>query len=117
MASEWSQRGYESKEIAARYIEYRPKTPLELVETTIEFLKEQVIINFKCRHSLHVLFNLTIFLQYSGELDLCLDAGCGSGQTTFLLSPYFKKVIATDISVAQIEVAQSQGYPSNLEFR
>lgn len=41
---EWSQRGYETPEIASRYIEYRPRPPPELVDIVVDYLKEKVII-------------------------------------------------------------------------
>lgn len=57
------------------------------------------------------------FVKYPGDLSLCLDVGCGSGQCSLLLSPHFEKVLATDISCSQIDVAKSQNLPSNIEFR
>lgn len=56
-------------------------------------------------------------MQYDGEFVLGLDVGCGNGQCSALLSPYFKHILATDISSAQIEVANSMNHPSNLEFQ
>ena len=56
------------------------------------------------------------FLKYNGDLTLCVDAGCGSGQCSLLFSSHFKKVLATDISVSQIEVAKSHNHSSNIEF-
>ncbi|KZS12405.1 Uncharacterized protein APZ42_022529 [Daphnia magna] len=94
MTKEWSQRGYESTVIASRYVDFRPKPPQQLTERIVEFLKE----------------------KYPGDLSLCLDVGCGSGQCSILLSPHFKKVLATDISCSQIDVAKSQNHPSNIEF-
>ena len=41
---QWSQRGYESAEIAFNYINYRPRPPPQLVERIVEFLKEKVCI-------------------------------------------------------------------------
>ena len=55
-------------------------------------------------------------LQYEGELSLCLDAGCGNGQSSNLFSSDFQKVIATDVSSAQINVAQTMSHPTNIEF-
>nr|CAH0111991.1 unnamed protein product [Daphnia galeata] len=91
---EWSSRGYESSVIASRYIDYRPKPPTRLSDRIVEFLKE----------------------KYNGDLTLCVDAGCGSGQCSLLFSSHFKKVLATDISVSQIEVAKSHNHSSNIEF-
>ena len=48
-------------------------------------------------------------------MDVCLDVGCGSGQSTWVLSPYFNRIIGTDISLAQIEEAKNFNYRS-IEF-
>ncbi|XP_046637235.1 putative methyltransferase DDB_G0268948 [Daphnia pulicaria] len=94
MTKEWSQRGYESSVLASRYIDFRPKPPARLADRIVEFLKE----------------------KYTGDLSVCVDAGCGSGQCSLLLSSHFQKVLATDISASQIEVAKSRNHPSNIEF-
>ena len=60
---------------------------------------------------------LKIVLQYEGSLSLALDAGCGSGQCTDLLAPHFEKILATDISAAQIEAAKALPHPSNISFQ
>ena len=46
-------------------------------------------------------------------LDLVVDIGCGSGQSTHQLSPYARKVVGTDISSAQVSNAQPA---SNVSF-
>jgi ubiquinone/menaquinone biosynthesis C-methylase UbiE len=46
--------------------------------------------------------------------------GCGSGQSTRLISPYFKRVIGTDVSESQVEEAKKQCPTSeilNISFR
>ena len=43
--------------------------------------------------------------------------GCGSGQVTDMLSPYFTNVIGIDISEAQIEEANRTNGTSNVIFR
>ena len=50
------------------------------------------------------------------QLDLGLDFGCGSGQCTDLLAPHFKRILATDISIAQIEMAKNLEHPPNITF-
>jgi hypothetical protein len=55
--------------------------------------------------------------QYQGDLELCLDVGCGNGQCSGLFSSSFRKVLATDISPSQIEVAKTFNYPTNVEFQ
>lgn len=55
--------------------------------------------------------------KYQGELDLCLDVGCGNGQCSALFATQFRKVLATDISSAQVEVAKTLlNHPKNIEF-
>jgi len=49
-------------------------------------------------------------------LDLCVDVGCGNGQASSLLAAHFTRVVATDISESQIEVAKSADHPANVEF-
>ncbi len=121
MEQQWSQRGYESAEIACNYIKYRPRPPPQLVERIVEFLKEKVFnISYferKIYNTCNRLAYFFIFAKYHGDLSLCWDVGCGSGQCTVLYSPYFQKVFATDISCSQIETAKSQNYPTNLDFR
>lgn len=44
-------------------------------------------------------------LQHVNEHQFAWDCGAGSGQFTQLLSPYFKKVVATDLSEQQLKQA------------
>jgi 2-polyprenyl-3-methyl-5-hydroxy-6-metoxy-1,4-benzoquinol methylase len=60
---------------------------------------------------------ITCVLQYPGDLELCLDVGCGNGQCSGLFSSSFRKVLATDISPSQIEVAKTLNYPTNVDFQ
>ena len=48
---------------------------------------------------------------------MVLDVGCGSGQCTNLLAPYFDRVVGTDVSVAQIAAAQSNQHAPNVQFK
>ena len=52
--------------------------------------------------------------------DLAVDVGCGSGQSTNLLAPLFKRVVGLDVSESQIRVAEAQKSADlcpNVEFR
>ncbi|XP_046456933.1 putative methyltransferase DDB_G0268948 [Daphnia pulex] len=89
-----SQRYFESVTHANVYAKFRPCPPKQLGNRIINYLKE----------------------KYEGELSLCLDAGCGNGQSSNLFSSDFKKVIATDVSSAQVTVAKTMNHPSNIEF-
>lgn len=60
------------------YAKYRPTYPKELYEHILSFVKEK---------------------------DIAWDCATGNGQAAVVLADYFKKVIATDISAAQIEKA------------
>lgn len=55
--------------------------------------------------------------QYQGHLSFCVDLGCGNGQCSSPLAEYFDRVLATDISNAQIQVAKSLNHPANIEFQ
>lgn len=46
-----------------------------------------------------------------------MDVGCGSGQATELLAPYFLTVVGIDISRAQLEIADSQEHAPNACYR
>ncbi|KAK3603290.1 hypothetical protein CHS0354_007618 [Potamilus streckersoni] len=49
------------------------------------------------------------------ELELAVDFGCGSGQSTLPLGKYFKKVIGLDVSPEQIKYAPK--HVSNVSFQ
>jgi ubiquinone/menaquinone biosynthesis C-methylase UbiE len=68
------------------YARYRPTYPKELYEYILSFVKEK---------------------------NTAWDCATGNGQAAVVLAEYFKKVIATDISAAQIEKAIPKG---NIEY-
>ena len=55
--------------------------------------------------------------QRSQLLNLAVDIGCGTGQSTRPLAPYFEKVLGFDISEAQLENAKREETPDNVEYR
>lgn len=57
-----------------------------------------------------------LYLQYDGPLNLAYDVGCGSGQSTQFLAPYFTQVIGTDVSSAQIDNAIKGNPQPNIKF-
>uniref|UniRef100_A0A3Q3XHU5 Methyltransferase type 11 domain-containing protein n=1 Tax=Mola mola TaxID=94237 RepID=A0A3Q3XHU5_MOLML len=60
------------------------------------------------------------YLQYRvspKHFNLAADVGCGSGQGTILLAPYFTKVVGIDISPTQLEMALVQSHPPNVSYR
>ena len=68
------------------YARYRPTYPKELYEYILSFVKEQ---------------------------NIAWDCATGNGQAAVVLADHFKKVIATDISAAQIEKAIKK---DNIEY-
>ena len=50
-------------------------------------------------------------------MNLCIDVGCGNGQCSDLFSADFERIVATDVSQAQIEAAQLLAHPPNVEFK
>ncbi|XP_039907353.1 putative methyltransferase DDB_G0268948 [Simochromis diagramma] len=87
-------RLFEGKDHAAAYLQYRV-APQELVSTVMNFMEKRTPKPF----------------------NLALDVGCGSGQGTTLLAPYFTKVVGTDVSPVQIETAQANKNPPNVSYR
>jgi len=55
--------------------------------------------------------------QFQGPLDLCLDVGCGNGQSSDIFAPHFRRVLGTDVSSAQIQEARKLRHPPNVEFQ
>lgn len=55
--------------------------------------------------------------QTPQQFGLAVDVGCGSGQGTMLLAPYFTKVVGIDVSPAQLEMAVTKNNPPNVSFR
>lgn len=69
------------------YAKYRPTYPQDLYEYILTFAKEK---------------------------NIAWDCATGNGQAAVVLSEFFKRVIATDISAAQIEKATAKG---NIEYK
>ncbi|CAF3703388.1 unnamed protein product [Rotaria sp. Silwood1] len=90
-----SKRFFEGAQHAARYAITRPTYPPELMEKIINFLA----------------------MKYKGVYDYAVDIGCGSGQSTELLSPYFQKVYGYDVSENQIKEAKTKNKISNIEYQ
>ncbi|XP_074483365.1 putative methyltransferase DDB_G0268948 [Sebastes fasciatus] len=87
-------RLFETKHHASAYLQYRV-APVELVNRIVSFMEKKTPNRF----------------------DLAVDVGCGSGQGTILLAPHFTKVVGTDVSPAQLEVALANGSPPNVSYR
>ncbi|KAI3365826.1 hypothetical protein L3Q82_000817 [Scortum barcoo] len=87
-------RLFEGKDHAAAYLQYRV-TPQELISRIMSYMEKKT----------------------PNQFSLAVDVGCGSGQGTVLLAPYFTKVIGTDVSPAQLEVALTNSNPPNVSYR
>ena len=75
-------RLFEGKEHAKLYAKYRPTFPGAIYDEIIKYCSSGTL-----------------------PMDLAVDVGCGSGQSTRPLSRYFRKVIGSDVSEQQIQSA------------
>ena len=91
-------RLFEGASRAQAYALSRPKTPELVAEKAIEYMKPRNP------------------LPQSGQYDCLLDVGCGSGQSTAVFAPYFRKIIGIDPSEEQINEARKANKLSNIEF-
>ncbi|GFQ95641.1 methyltransferase [Trichonephila clavata] len=80
---------------AQLYAKYRPNPPESFINSIVTYLKSKI----------------------TTPLKKAIDVGCGSGQSTVVLSPYFDSVLGIDVSEAQIECAKQMHTLSNVEFR
>ncbi|XP_042229770.1 putative methyltransferase DDB_G0268948 isoform X1 [Homarus americanus] len=88
-------RFFEGAVHAASYAKFRPQPPASLIDRVLTFLKE----------------------KYQGPFTAAIDVGCGSGQSTHILSPHFTSVTGLDISQAQITEATKLGTGTNVFFK
>ena len=86
MSSKLSTRQFEGTSHSQIYAKYRPVAPSSILDHILAWSGE----------------------EGGGRLGdrLALDVGCGSGQFTRLLLPHFSRVLATDVSQAQVEQAR-----------
>ena len=80
---------FEGDEHSKIYALYRPTPPISLIEEILEKVPQK---------------------------GLALDVGCGTGQNTRILAPYFGKVLGLDISETQIKIANENPL-ENVEFK
>ncbi|XP_076041601.1 putative methyltransferase DDB_G0268948 isoform X2 [Oratosquilla oratoria] len=88
-------RYFEGVAHAALYAKFRPIPPPSLVNRITSYLKE----------------------KYKGPLENAVDVGCGSGQSTGILSNHFKNVVGFDISEAQVAEAVKQEKSPNVTYK
>ncbi|XP_075464458.1 putative methyltransferase DDB_G0268948 isoform X3 [Ascaphus truei] len=92
--SEMAARLFEGKDHASFYKKYRFSPPQEIQDLMFSYLGERV----------------------GKPYGLAVDVGCGSGQSTRTLAPYFQKVLGTDISEAQIKEARKADDFPNISY-
>ncbi|GFU07829.1 putative methyltransferase DDB_G0268948 [Trichonephila clavipes] len=80
---------------AQLYAKYRLNPPESFINSIVTYLKSKI----------------------TTPLKKAVDIGCGSGQSTVVLSPYFETILGIDVSEAQIECAKQMHTLSNVEFR
>ncbi|KAK6622764.1 hypothetical protein RUM43_008607 [Polyplax serrata] len=77
------------------YNKFRPSPPNSLTSKVIEFTKEKVPL----------------------PLQLAVDVGCGSGQSTEVLAPFFKNILGFDSSYQIIIEARKRCRYTNISYR
>ncbi|XP_040212031.1 uncharacterized protein LOC120943036 [Rana temporaria] len=87
-------REFEGKQQASNYQKFRIDTSQEITDLIFSYLEER----FPKPHGFAV------------------DAGCGTGQNTRVIAPYFKKVLGIDISETQIEEARKATRSPNVTY-
>ncbi|XP_042871354.1 putative methyltransferase DDB_G0268948 isoform X3 [Penaeus japonicus] len=88
-------RFFEGAAHAAAYAKFRPLPPISLVERIVSFAKE----------------------TQAEPLTGAADVGCGSGQSTEILSPYVKAVTGLDVSDAQVLEARKLSKHPNVSYK
>ncbi|CAI9534103.1 unnamed protein product [Staurois parvus] len=85
---------FEGKEHASYYQKFRFEPPQEIIDLIFSFVDERL----------------------PKPYGFAVDVGCGTGQSTRILSPFFEKVLGTDISEAQIEEAKKAPGSPNVTY-
>ncbi|KAK2712445.1 hypothetical protein QYM36_011212, partial [Artemia franciscana] len=120
-----SQRYFEDPEHARLYAKYRTVPPPNLIKRVIGYLEEKarslVPLNLGLIEFVFSTDMVLLYWRKTNEVDakgrqLALDFGCGSGQNTNTIAPYFFRVVGLDISEAQILEARKKSPRENAEF-
>ena len=93
------QRFYEGFKIASKYVQHRPKMSDEVA---------------KCIMSFHKSFQKDS--AHSTPASLMVDVGCGTGQSTSVFHPHFKKIIGIDVSMEQLKQARKHNTHENIRY-
>ncbi|CAF1115331.1 unnamed protein product [Adineta steineri] len=91
-----SKRFFETAAHSDFYSQCRPTYPVEMMNKIINYLSLKYTIN---------------------DNDLAIDIGCGTGQSTVLLAPYFQRIIGYDVSEQQINKANETNTHSNINYK
>ena len=93
---------FENAELSAAYVKFRPVYPVCVGDIITSYMRSNGCSGFECT----------------------VDAACGAGQSTFLLSDYFQHVVGVDISETQIQQAklkleeiENNNAKANVEFK
>ena len=81
------------------FINFRPRYTKEVAECVLKFHKNQQTSTLS-----------------PNEMNLVLDVGCGSGQSSALFHLYSKKILGIDIDTKQIQQAKLQNKHENIVF-
>ncbi|XP_037567007.1 putative methyltransferase DDB_G0268948 [Dermacentor silvarum] len=82
-------------DLSAQYKVARPVVPPAMVADIVEYANQTV----SCKDG------------------VCVDVGCGPGQSTERFCPHFRKVVGTDISETQISIARAACTAKNVSFQ
>ena len=88
---------YDHAEVADKYTRFRPTYSSEVADIVMKFCGKQNDLDPR-------------------NLDLMIDVGCGTGQSTNIFQPYFKKIIGIDISPEHLKQAKQQNKFDNITY-
>ncbi|XP_045105604.1 putative methyltransferase DDB_G0268948 isoform X1 [Portunus trituberculatus] len=94
---------FANSHIVNTYAKFRPAPPASLIKAVVERVTEG---------------QQKAGVSGGGAALVCVDMGCGSGQNTTLLAPYFTTVVGVDVSQPQLDVAtRMHSNVGNVSFR
>ena len=93
-------RFYESSSIAHKYLQFRPTYTTPVAEAVMKYYRSQ-------QQNTNAISN---------KLELMIDVGCGSGQSTNIFHPFFETIIGIDVSSEQLKHARQQNKYNNIHY-